>query len=434
VATPRTEASTQGGLYPDTSSINRRPPFSKQGSYEIPIKYDAKVIDVCGNYVCSVGHLTRVWDVHDGELVASFSHGEGIRGTAAMFKPGANVDDEGTRLWVGNSHGELMEVDVITQAIVATKPGAHGRHEIIKMYRHYNELWTLDDSGALHVWGPTEQGMPSLGNHPTQIYRVPKGHTFSMVVGDYLWLATGREIRVFSPSLDGKGQFQMLIRPLMADSAGEVTSGTFTRSDSDKVLFGHADGKVSVYSRQNYSCLQVLNVSTHKVNSLVAVGNDIWAAYNTGRISVYDTGKAPWAVKKEWNAHDNPVIKLMADTSSTYLVDQLQVISLGADNMIRVWDGLLEDDWLEDQMKAEDTKYCRFAELRALVMTWNAGAATPHSLRYSDSDAGFIQKLLQRGDQADILVFNFQELVDLEDKTATASKLATWFPIRVARV
>lgn len=413
---------TPSTVYPDTSNINRRPPFIKQGISEIPVKYDAKVMDVCGQYVCSVGHLTRVWDSQNGDLVASFAHGEGIRGTAAVFKPGASVDEEGARLWIGNNMGELMELDVATQTIVATKPGAHGRSEIIKIYRHYNELWSLDEGGALHVWGPSEDGTPVLGSHPTQIYRVPKGHTFSMVVGGYLWHATGKDIRIYTPSVSGKGQFQVLIRPLSQDSAGEVTAGTLMKSDPDKVFLGHSDGKVSVYSRQTMTCTGIFNVSTHKVNSLAAVGQNLWAAYNTGRICVYDTGRSPWSIKKEWHAHDNPVIKLVADASSAYQIDRVQVISLGADNMVRVWDGLMQDDWLEDKMRAEDARFCRFEELRALVLTWNAGASTPHSLRYSDSDAGFIQNLLQNSDRPDILVFGFQELVDLEDKTATASK------------
>jgi hypothetical protein len=54
-------------------------------------------------------------------------------------------------------------------------------------------------------------------------------------------------------------------------------------------------------------------------------------------------------------------------------------------------------------------------------MTWNAGAATPHSLRYSEQDRAFFPGLLTDSDPPDILVFSFQELIDLEKK-ATASK------------
>jgi hypothetical protein len=55
-------------------------------------------------------------------------------------------------------------------------------------------------------------------------------------------------------------------------------------------------------------------------------------------------------------------------------------------------------------------------------MTWNAGASNPHSLRYAEDDKTFFPNLLKESDIPDILIFNFQELVDLEDKAATASK------------
>ena len=421
---PRVEppASIATTTYPDASNTNRSKPYNSKGVHEIHTKYDSRMFDACGELVCTTGSLTRVWSTLDGELLMSLSMGDGPKGTAVAFKPGANVDEEGKRVWIGNNFGELLEADIATQSVICSKPSAHGRHEIIKIYRHFTELWTLDETGTLNVWGPGEDGVPTLSGGPSQSFRVPKGHMFSMVVGDELWHATGKEIRVFLPTVDGRTQFQVLIRPLSQDTAGEVTSGTLLNSDPDKVFFGHADGKVSIYSRKSYSCLGVLSISQYKINSLAGVGKYMWAGYNTGKIAVYDMGPTPWAVKKEWVAHDNPVIKLMADTASFYKLDRYQVISLGADNMLRTWDGLLQDDWLESEMRRKDTEYCDFEKLKVLVMTWNAGASTPNSLRYSESDARFIQDLLQSSDSPDIIVFGFQELVDLEDKTATASK------------
>ncbi|KAK0635231.1 Endonuclease/exonuclease/phosphatase [Bombardia bombarda] len=409
-------------LYPDASNTNRSKPYINKGVHEIPTKYDSRVFDVCGELVCTTGSFTRVWSVLDGGLLMSLSMGEGIRGTAVAFRPGANVGEEGERVWIGNNYGELMEANITSQSIVSNRPNAHGRHEIIKIYRHYNELWTLDETGTLHVWGPDENGVPTLVSGPTQSYRLPKGHMFSMVVGDELWHATGKEIRVFLPTIDGRSQFQVLIRPLCQESAGEVTSGTLLTSDPDKIYFGHVDGKVSIYSRTTYSCLGVMNISLYKISSLAGVGRYMWAGYNTGKIAVYDMGQTPWAVKKDWQAHDNPVVKLIADSSSFYKLDRYQVVSLGADNMLRTWDGLLQEDWLSCEMKNKEEKYCEFQKLKALILTWNAGATTPNSLRYSDSDASFFQSLLQGSDSPDIIVFGFQELVDLEDKTATAKR------------
>lgn len=422
LAKPAESAATVNGTYPDASNTNRRAPVTKHGQQEITTKSDARNFDACGDLVCTSGHLTRVWSLRDGELVMSFAHGEGLKATAVSFKPGLNVDEEGKRLWIGNNNGDLMEADILTQSLISTKTGAHQRNEVVKIYRHFNELWTLDEAGTLHVWGPRLDGTPDLSGHPHQSFRVPKGHTFSMVVGDELWHATGREIRVFLPTLDGKAQFQVLLRSLFQDAAGDITAGALLPSDPDKVFFGHSDGKITVYSKKDYSCLEVLSISTFKINSLSGTCGSIWAGYSNGRMSVYDVHQSPWVVKKEWQAHNEPVLKIIADRSSSYRLERHQVLSLGADNMIKVWDGMLQDDWLEAEMKAKDVEYCEFKTLKAMIMTWNAGASTPNSLRYSESDSVFIQNLLQGSGSPDILIFAFQELVDLEDKTATAKR------------
>ncbi|KAK4185015.1 putative synaptojanin [Podospora australis] len=420
----RVDPAQTTNAYPDTSRTNRSKPYFSKGLHEIHTKYDSRIFDVCGTYVCTTGSYTRAWSVMDGELVMSLAMSEGMKGSSVIFKPGESVDDEGKRIWIGTNNGELLEADVRSQSIVVNRPNAHGRYEIIKIYRHFNELWTLDESGTLHVWGPGPDGsnLPNLAYAPTQTFRLPKGHMFSMVVGDELWHATGKEIRVFLPTLDGRTQFQVLIRPLSQESAGEVTSGTTIASEPDKVYFGHSDGKVSIYSRSNYACLGIINISQYKINSLAGVGRYLWAGYNTGKISVYDMGQTPWAVKKDWQAHENPVVKLIADQSSFYTLNRYQVVSLGADNMLRTWDGLLQDDWLESKMMKKDVNYCQFEKIKALILTWNAGASTPNSLNYSADDKIFFEKLLRNSDSPDILVFGFQELVDLEDKTATAKR------------
>lgn len=79
-------------------------------------------------------------------------------------------------------------------------------------------------------------------------------------------------------------------------------------------------------------------------------------------------------------------------------------------------------------MVAEQQDFSELETIRALVMTWNAGASTPFHLQHSAGDENFFRDLLQSSDCPDILVFGFQELVDLEDKKTTASKLSSWTP------
>lgn len=408
--------------YPDGANANRRPPFIKKGCHDIQTRFDPRVFDVCGELVCTSGQLTRVWNLLDGELVMSLAHTEGVKATVVAFKPAPSADLEGSVLWIGTNLGEIMEVEVSTQRILQTRGGVHGRCDIIRMYRHVNELWTFDEAGTFHLWGPGVDGAPNLNSHPHQTNKLPRGHTFSMVVGDELWHAAGKAIRVFAPSLDGSRPFQVFVRPLAADGAGEVTAGTEVKTHPGKIFFGHVDGKVSIFSTSDYACLAVLSISSWKINALAGVGPHLWAAYNTGRMCVYDLSESPWIVKKDWQAHEHPIMKMKADPASSYRLDRLQVITLGGDNKIKAWDGLLQDDWLEEDMKSKDVDYCDFEEIQAMIMTWNAGASTPHSLRYSGGDATFFQELVQSSASPDILIFCFQELVDLEDKTATAKR------------
>lgn len=76
----------------------------------------------------------------------------------------------------------------------------------------------------------------------------------------------------------------------------------------------------------------------------------------------------------------------------------------------------------ENQMHIEQQDFCDLTKIKALVMTWNAGASTPYHLQHSAGDENFFRDLIQSSDCPDILVFGFQELVDLEDKKTTASK------------
>ena len=425
--------------YPDASQTNRRPPAIKQGIHEVDTTYDTRLFDFCGDYLCTTGYLTRAWDMSSGSVVMNLGHGEQTKVTALAFKPGATAEEEGLRLWMGTNFGDLYEVDIRTQSIISTKSFAHSRREIIKIYRNQNSMWSLDDSGNLSVWSPDESGLPNMQNNPL-LHRVPKGHTFSLVVHRRLWLATGRDIRVFNPGSSIDGGFQLTLQPLSQQSAGEVTSGTVVSTQDDRVYFGHSDGKVTVYSTNDLSCLGIVNVSVYKISALAGAGDYLWAGYNTGMIYVYDTRTQPWTTKKDWHAHSNPVASIVVDRSSVWKTGSLHVASLGTDNAVRLWDGMLEEDWLgmyhiilgpcfnadaglESDMQDHDTQYCSFRELRALIVTWNAGAATPTNLRYEDKDSNFFRDVLGRDDPPDLLVFGFQELVDLEDKKLTAKSL-----------
>ena len=426
--------------YPDIANSNRRHPYLKGSIREIDTTYDTRLIECCGQYVCTTGHLTRVWDSTTGDMVLSLGHWEKeIRVTALAFKPGVNAREEGYRLWLGNNCGDIQEVDIAKQSEVYTKSGAHDRREIVKIYRHQSSMWTLDDGGRLCVWLGDETGLPDLQRKPMS-HRVLKGHTFSIIIQENLWIATGKDISIFRPNASGSAAFSVTEHPLTQPRVGIVTSGAVIGGQLDRVYFGHADGKVTIYSTVDFTCLGIVSVSVYKINSLAGAGFHLWAGYNTGMLHVYDTRTRPWSTRKVWPAHDGPILDILVNRSSLWNDAVLRVVSLGADNAVRFWDGTLEDDWLcrqsatsfdantyadliaDNDMQDHDIDYCSFRERTALVVTWNAGASTPTHFRYEENEPPFFQEILQAGEPPDLLIFGFQELVDLEDKKLTASQ------------
>ncbi|KAI9696653.1 MAG: hypothetical protein M1820_008102 [Bogoriella megaspora] len=417
--TPVEQSAPSLNDFPDSSQANRRPPWFRYRPWDIPTKYETKTLAVCGEFICTTGYYTRVWNARTGQELMTFNHGETVKVTAVAFKPAPNHEDEGKRLWIGTNTGELQELDVPSESIVQTKSSAHSRREIVKIYRYASEMWSLDEDGNLRVWPPDEEGSPSLV-YSHHSFQVPKGHTFSMTIGSRLWLATGKEIRVFQPSADPSVEFRLLQKPLVQASVGDVTSGATIGSQPDRIYFGHTDGKVTIYSTRDYSLLNTISVSLYKINALVGVGDYLWAGYKTGMIYVYDTTVQPWKVMKDWHGHDNPVASINMDPTSIWKLDRLQVVSLGTDNMLRLWDGMLKDDWLEGQMQVHDAEYCDFREITTRILTWNAGAVKPSALRHDAHDDNFFREYVQAHEPPDIFVFGFQELVDLEDKKVTA--------------
>lgn len=72
-------------------------------------------------------------------------------------------------------------------------------------------------------------------------------------------------------------------------------------------------------------------------------------------------------------------------------------------------------------MQDREIDYCSFREIKARILTWNAGASTPTSLRYDEKNMNFFREFLRVETPPELLIFGFQELVDLEDKRLTAS-------------
>lgn len=341
--------------YPDSSRANRRPPLLSGRQALLNTNMNIKHVCISGPYVAiSTSDLTKVFNLKkdSSNSIWSYAHphnNDGYKVTSMEFKPTFDVSEDGSYLWVGTNKGELMEFDLLkgTQGLSDRRSNVH-TSSVNAILRCRHSLWTLDESGKCQVWLP-ENGEISMGHTP-KTFRVIPRWTFAMAAGWRLWVGQGRNVQVYSPLQLYGDAFNVTPRSItlpQGKTVGNITCGTMLPTDKDRIFLGHDDGKVSIYSQRDCTCIDVVPINIYNIVTLAGVGEFLWAGFRTGMVYVYDTSATPWRVCKDWDAHHKTKIThLLADPTSLWRAGVGMVLSVAEDGVLKTWDALLMDDWL----------------------------------------------------------------------------------------
>lgn len=147
---------------------------------------------------------------------------------------------------------------------------------------------------------------------------------------------------IFSPGCSGK-------YVLPTEHVGPITSATISPSQPGMVYVGHEEGYISLWlldTDDGYpQCIEVTRVGMSDVLCLEGVKDRLWAGGRNGMISAYDVSQQPWLVTNCWNAHPGlPVMRLIMNYYGIESTERLCVASVGRDENLRLWDGLLGSD------------------------------------------------------------------------------------------
>lgn len=352
---------------PDSSRSSRRPPLLdcfKYNEAKIPVQAHSGQVAVSGSHVVVTSHHhVRIYDLMVSEspmwsLDTKNLHMKDSKVTSVEFRPAGRAGDRGFFFWVGTKEGHLFEIDVRSGVVTGSKVAAHG-HSVSHIFRHGRSMITLDTNGKALIFTPDEQEDVQLTNSQPRVFRIPEKQEFARILGGLLWTSTRADmiwsapaakipiIRVydiFSPGSVGRN-----IQP--TEHVGAVTSGSILPSHPQNVYLGHEGGFISIWSISDNDgipqCLEVMKVSASDVLSLEGVGERLWAGGRKGMISAYDVVPRPWLVTNAWNAHsDLPVLRIATDPYSIEKLGRLCVVSVGRDEQLRLWDGLLSLDWI----------------------------------------------------------------------------------------
>ncbi|KAH9931392.1 DNase I-like protein [Amylocystis lapponica] len=435
-------------LLPDTTRASRRPPTvdcHNYSEFNIHIPAYTSAVAVSGHTVAvSNHHHLKIYDlsVSDAPIwnVDSKESGldtklVGFKVTALEFRPAAREGDRGCFLWLGTKDGHLLELDVRTGVVVGMKPAVHA-HTVTHMFRHARSMVTMDDTGKVLVFTPdTNTDEIVLAYTQPRIVRIADKQEFAKLLGAQLWTSTrdpsagggvgttsrGPIVRVydiFTPGSAGKSL-------LPTEHLGAITSGTVLPSQPGMAFLGHEGGNISIWSLQTDdgvpACQEVIKVSTSDVLSLEGVNDRLWAGSRNGMIVAYDVIPQPWVVTNRWMAHQKlPVLRLVVDTWSMEKLGRLTVYSIGRDERLRFWDGLLGTDWVDKELLKRETEFSSFRDMNVLIVSWNVDSAKPDQLTGTADNINFLQDVLTGVDSPDVIAFGLQELIDLESRKMAA--------------
>ncbi|GAA96671.1 uncharacterized protein L969DRAFT_90599 [Mixia osmundae IAM 14324] len=422
---------------PESAFANRRPPVTDPPR-SCHSKHQILAFAVHDRLVCAAGqHHLRVYDSLSGFerysiALASSEH----RITALCFRAEANPRDSPRIVWAGTRDGVLAEIDIQQDRVVQHRSSLHtGRITTIQQIGR--SMVTIDESGKVQTFtsdvAAGDQSTCSITDVPrTQRIHLFDHQTAVLLIGNKIWTAQpppkgarGPLIRVYDP-LATSGAFSLTSKPAMTTDTfafvGAVTSGTIVPR-YDHVYLGHETGHVSVWSQRTLECLKVVRISNYQVTALCGVTDLLWAGFRTGSTYVYDLSKEPWIVRKVWRAHSEGVVKIIADLSVLLSRGELHVVSAGLDGYIHFWDGFLKTDWTDARLDARKEEYCTFRDISVFISSWNVDANKPRELNRDGKDMTYLHDLLSSSGSPDLLVFGFQEMIDLESKKLTAKTM-----------
>ena len=355
-------------LMPDSSTSSRRPPaLGFRDGYSEPkihVHPHSGCVALSGSHVV-VGHhhQIKIYDLAVSE-VPSFNldtKDMGVKDskvTCMEFRPTVSQVDRGFLLWVGTKEGHIFELDIRTGSVRGTKYAAH-LHPIMYLFRHGRSMISLDESGKTLVFSPDPDNQEDITLPLTmpRVIRTTEKQDFVKLLDGKLWTATRLEYNgagqrlpviriydVFNPASTGRSV-------LPVEHVGPVRSATIIPSQPRMVYVGHEEGFISIWELDTDDgyprCVEVMKVSASDVLSLEGVNDRLWAGSRNGVISAYDVSQRPWLVTNSWMAHPGlPVKDLIVNHYAVTKVGRLCVASVGRDEQLRLWDGLLGFDWV----------------------------------------------------------------------------------------
>lgn len=353
---------------PDSSRSSRKPPYADfypHSESRIHVPHNG-VYAVAGSVVAVVSsHVVKLFDltVSESSLYAldlkdiTPDH-RSRKPTSLAFRKPRPLGEKATLLWIGTKDGHLFEVDIRSAVLVSSKIAAHAQ-AVTHIFSTGYTMVTMDDNGKALVFSPDDSQDFVLSSTQPRVLRIADKQDFVELIAGMLWTSAresssgttsssrGPIVRVYDIHTSGSSGRSLL----PTEHVGTVTCGTMLPSNPGYIYLGHEGGTITIWSLEGEQsvpeCVDVVKMSMSDILCLAGVNDRLWGGSRAGHISAYDTSQKPWVTTNSWVAHkDVPVTHLCVDPWSISSVGKLCAVSVGRDEKMRFWDGLLAVSWI----------------------------------------------------------------------------------------
>ncbi|KIY44678.1 DNase I-like protein, partial [Fistulina hepatica ATCC 64428] len=445
---------------PDSSQSSRRPPILTIPVCDIPkipvAAHNGHVLVTGMHVVVAHGHHSvKIYDLAASEspVISLGAKDLGVKDIKVTCMEVRHCDeprDVGSLVWLGTKDGHIFEIDVRTGIVTDFRLGMH-LYPVTHIFRHAPAMLSIDESGKVLVYAPSAD-FPSvrLSTTPPRVVRIAEKQDFVKMIDGKLWAADRAEQHplsifsgahsttvktpimriydVFTPGAVGKSALAVTPDVLSTMIPGAITSAAIVPALPGVVFVGHEKGFITVWTTADDNgtprCLEVMKVSASDVLCMEGVNDRLWVGGRGGMITAYDVVPRPWVVTNMWNAHSGlPVISIRVDIHGIRLTGRLCVTSVGRDEVLRLWDGLLTLDCVDAELLKRETTFSSFRQIKALLVSWNIDSARPELLTGHEANVSFLHNVLTSVESPDIISFGFQEVIDLENRRMTAKNV-----------
>ncbi|KAI9294587.1 DNase I-like protein [Neoconidiobolus thromboides FSU 785] len=278
---------------------------------------------------------------------------------------------------------------------------------------YYFNLMDLNENIKLKLDFTIYENTLNNNNHSIEI-----NNNIIITEDNKLWYCYGKTILIFQ--LDYQ-QIELTNKINLNYNQANIT-GILNYIKKEIILIAHQDGKLSIYHQDTFELINTLTICNYKIQQLLLVKNTFLWLVAVNKIYILNFNNHGLNLIKQFEAHTNSIQCLSTNVEIENYSNNLSLVYSSCEQgQFKFWDGNLTYDWQIIQLQKLSKEYSNYKEIDLRICSFNVGANKPEEV-INSKNSDYLLEWIGDG-LPDIIVFGFQEVVNLDSKKVTAKSI-----------